>query len=312
MRQNRVQGGQFVKNMIDAALYGAFSPRQKAAVFAAVFQIDGRHKRIDKMHAVRFQQSGKFAADMRKASRLYFDYRSVGGDGVANVRADTLFRFPAVFFCRRNFKSFMQRRLIIGIYHEYTIHLYKRNVKPAAVFVFFSHFCVDIAFFYVKMYKSGRKWIFVVISGMELVTGEYRNTLDEKGRILFPARLRTVLTENVLMITQGLDGCLWLYTPAEWKNFSEKLMEQTSPFNKDSRLVLRRLIAPAQEVEFDKAGRLSIPQSLREHAGLVKECVIMGVNKYMELWDAERYEHYIAETDTLFRQAAEGLNGIHL
>ena len=95
----------------------------------------------------------------------------------------------------------------------------------------------------------------MVISGMELVTGEYRNTFDEKGRILFPARLRTVLTENVLMITQGLDGCLWLYTPAEWKNFSEKLMEQTSPFNKDSRLVLRRLIAPAQEVEFDKAGR---------------------------------------------------------
>lgn len=147
---------------------------------------------------------------------------------------------------------------------------------------------------------------------MELLTGEYRNTLDEKGRILFPARLRTVLTENVLMITQGLDGCLWLYTSSEWKNFSKKLMESASPFNKDSRLVLRHLIAPAQEVEFDKAGRLSIPQSLREHAGLVKDCVIMGVNKYMELWDAERYEQYLAETDLSFKEAAEGLSAIHL
>ena len=147
---------------------------------------------------------------------------------------------------------------------------------------------------------------------MELLTGEYRNTLDEKGRILFPARLRTVLTENVLMITQGLDGCLWLYTSSEWKNFSQKLMESASPFYKDSRLVLRHLIAPAQEVEFDKAGRLSIPQSLREHAGLVKDCVIMGVNKYMELWDAERYEQYLAETDLSFKEAAEGFSAIHL
>ena len=147
---------------------------------------------------------------------------------------------------------------------------------------------------------------------MELLTGEYRNTLDEKGRILFPARLRTVLTENVLMITQGLDGCLWLYTSSEWKNFSQKLMESASPFNKDSRLVLRHLIAPAQEVEFDKAGRLSIPQSLREHAGLVRDCVSMVVNKYMELWDAERYEQYLAETDLSFKEAAEGLSAIHL
>lgn len=147
---------------------------------------------------------------------------------------------------------------------------------------------------------------------MELLTGEYRNTLDEKGRISFPAKLRMVLTENVLMITQGLDGCLWLYTPMEWKNFSAKVMEQASPFSKDSRLVLRHLIAPAQDVEFDKAGRLSIPQTLRDHAGLSKDCVIMGVNKYMELWDAKRYDEYLAETELSFREAAEGLSGIFL
>ena len=61
-------------------------------------------------------------------------------------------------------------------------------------------------------------WRKVVNSGMELLTGEYRNTLDEKGRILFPSRLRQELTGNVLIITQALDKCLWLFTPEEWKN----------------------------------------------------------------------------------------------
>jgi len=145
---------------------------------------------------------------------------------------------------------------------------------------------------------------------MELLTGEYRNTLDEKGRILFPSRLRSELKENVLMVTQALDGCLWLFTPEEWKSFSSKLMEAASPFNSNSRSVLRRLIAPAQEVEFDKAGRLSIPQSLRDYAGLSKECIILGINKYMELWDAAKYKTYLEETESSFREATEELSGL--
>ena len=145
---------------------------------------------------------------------------------------------------------------------------------------------------------------------MELLTGEYKNTLDEKGRIQIPSKLRGNLSGNVLIVTQSLDRCLWLYTPEEWKNLSSKIMESASPFNTQNRLVLRRLIAPAQEVEFDKSGRLSIPQSLREYAGLAKECVILGINKYMELWDAETYEKYLLENEENFLQAAETLNEI--
>ncbi len=147
---------------------------------------------------------------------------------------------------------------------------------------------------------------------MDLLTGLYNNTLDDKGRVSFPAKLRAMLDQPSLMITQGIDGCLWLYTHEEWKNFSTKLMEQASPFNPDSRLVLRRIIGPAQDVEFDKSGRLSIPQSLREYAGLSKDCVIMGVNKYLELWDAGRYDAYIAESEMSFRKASEGLSGLYL
>ena len=135
---------------------------------------------------------------------------------------------------------------------------------------------------------------------MELLTGEYRNTLDEKGRILFPTRLRNELTGNVLILTQALDRCLWLFTPEEWKNLSGKIMESASPFNAQARLVLRRLIAPAQEVEFDKAGRLSIPQSLREYANLSKDCVVLGVNRYIELWDSAMYRTYLEETEASF------------
>ena len=145
---------------------------------------------------------------------------------------------------------------------------------------------------------------------MELLTGEYRNTLDEKGRILFPTRLRNELTGNVLILTQALDRCLWLFTPEEWKNLSGKIMESASPFNAQARLVLRRLIAPAQEVEFDKAGRLSIPQSLREYANLSKDCIVLGVNRYIELWDSAEYKTYLEETEASFNEATEELSSI--
>ncbi len=145
---------------------------------------------------------------------------------------------------------------------------------------------------------------------MELLTGEYRNTLDEKGRIIFPTRLRNELTGNVLVLTQALDKCLWLFTPEEWKELSAKIMASSSPFNAQARLVLRRLIAPAQEVEFDKSGRISIPQSLREYANLTKDCVVLGVNKYIELWDSTTYQDYLSASESSFQEAAEGLSAI--
>ncbi|MCI1208945.1 MAG: division/cell wall cluster transcriptional repressor MraZ [Treponema sp.] len=145
---------------------------------------------------------------------------------------------------------------------------------------------------------------------MNLLTGEYRNTLDEKGRILFPAKLRNELTDNILIVTQALDHCLWLFTPGEWQNLSSKIMESASPFNMKNRLVLRRLIAPAQELEFDRSGRISIPQSLREYASLDKDCILLGINKYIELWDSASYKTYLEESDKSFREAAEDLSTI--
>ncbi|HOX92922.1 MAG TPA: division/cell wall cluster transcriptional repressor MraZ [Spirochaetales bacterium] len=143
---------------------------------------------------------------------------------------------------------------------------------------------------------------------MELVTGEFRNTLDDKGRISLPAKLRAGLSANVLVVTQGVDKCLWLFTPERWNALSEQLFSSTSLFHQQARIIQRRIIAPAQEVEIDKAGRIAIPQSLREYASLDKECVVLGITKRLEIWDADTYRAWIEATDAEFEKASEALN----
>ncbi|HCM25257.1 MAG: cell division/cell wall cluster transcriptional repressor MraZ [Treponema sp. GWB1_62_6] len=147
---------------------------------------------------------------------------------------------------------------------------------------------------------------------MELLTGEFRNTLDDKGRVSLPSRMRSELPGNMLIITQGIDRCLWLFPPEQWKILSRKLMDTTSPFLARARLVQRRIIAPAQEVEIDKAGRLAIPQSLREFARLTKDCVILGIEKYVEIWDSDQYKAYWDENEAEFQAAAEELGSVLL
>ncbi|MDD7416805.1 MAG: division/cell wall cluster transcriptional repressor MraZ [Treponemataceae bacterium] len=145
---------------------------------------------------------------------------------------------------------------------------------------------------------------------MNLLTGEYNNTIDEKGRISFPAKLRTAVNQNVLVVTKGLDRCLWLFTSTEWEDFQSKLMSNASMMNSRNMQVVRHFVAPAQEIEFDKNGRLSIPQSLREYAGLSKDCTVLGVAKYMEIWDSNVYKDYLVSSEDSFREAAEGFNEI--
>ncbi len=147
---------------------------------------------------------------------------------------------------------------------------------------------------------------------MDMLIGEYRNTLDEKGRILFPSKLRNILQKNELIVTKGLDHCLMLFTSEEWASLSDKIMKKASPFNDQTNKVIRRFIAPAQQLDFDRSGRLSIPQSLREYASLSGESVILGLNRYMELWDSKCYDEYLDSTEPDFKQAAESMSDIFL
>ncbi len=146
---------------------------------------------------------------------------------------------------------------------------------------------------------------------MNLLTGEYNNTIDDKGRVSFPVKLRTSINQNVLMVTKGLDTCLWLFTMDEWETFASKIMANASMMKKKNLDVIRHFIAPAQQVEFDKAGRLSIPQTLRDYAHLSKDCTVLGIAKYVELWDSTTYGEYLAASEDSFRDAAEEFNDIN-
>jgi MraZ protein len=143
-----------------------------------------------------------------------------------------------------------------------------------------------------------------------MITGEYRNALDDKGRLLIPSKIRGEITGNVLVITRGIDKCLWLFPPEEWKQISENLMEAASPFTRKARLMQRWIIAPAQEIELDKAGRINIPGTLKEYAALEKDCIILGIKKYLEVWDVAEYHNYLDASEAEFQKAAEELGGL--
>ena len=142
-----------------------------------------------------------------------------------------------------------------------------------------------------------------------MLTGEFRNALDEKGRLLIPSRIRNEIVGSDLVLTRGMDRCLWLFPPDQWRALSESLMRAASPFTREARMMQRRIIAPAQEVEIDKAGRINIPRSLMQSAGLSRDCVLLGINRYLEIWDADAYDAYLEETEPDFQQAAEKLGG---
>ncbi len=103
-----------------------------------------------------------------------------------------------------------------------------------------------------------------------MLTGEFKYSLDEKGRLMIPQPIRQAITGNVIVITRGIDRCIWLFPPEEWKTLSQNLIDATSPFLEKTRLIQRRILAPAQELEIDRSGRISIPAPLREYSNAVE------------------------------------------
>ena len=120
-----------------------------------------------------------------------------------------------------------------------------------------------------------------------MLIGEYEHTLDTKGRISMPARLRKDMGETFIL-TKGLDGCLFVFSQNEWNNFETKL--KTLPLSdKNARNFVRFFLAGATECEIDKQGRFLIPANLRKEANLEKEAVIIGVGTRLEIWNKETW-----------------------
>jgi MraZ protein len=129
-------------------------------------------------------------------------------------------------------------------------------------------------------------------TGSAVFRGQYAHAIDEKGRTSVPSRFREVLAavgESRLVITAGLDPCLVVYPMKEWLAFEERLARLPS-FDPSVATIRRLYVSGAVEVELDKVGRLLIPQTLRERAGLEREALWAGMGHHLELWSRERFE----------------------
>ena len=121
-----------------------------------------------------------------------------------------------------------------------------------------------------------------------MLMGEYSHSLDTKGRLIMPAKLRQDIGDKFIL-TKGLDGCLFAFSQTEWNNFEEKL--KSLPLSdKNARNFVRFFLSGATECEIDKQGRFLIPSNLRISAGLVKETVVIGVGTRLEIWNKETWE----------------------
>ena len=130
-----------------------------------------------------------------------------------------------------------------------------------------------------------------------MLLGEFTHTIDDKGRLIIPAKLRNDLGES-FVICNGLEGCLFVYSTVEWNNFVEKLNTLPS-MNKDARIFKRYFFGSASEGTFDKQGRVLVSPSLRKAAHLEKDVVLVGVQDRVEIWDKALWEErsMISEED---------------
>ncbi len=125
------------------------------------------------------------------------------------------------------------------------------------------------------------------------MTGEYRHSLDSKGRLFIPAKLREELGD-IFYITLSMDNCLSVYSAESWGEFSAKVNNMS--YVKQRKM--RPLFAYAAKCELDSQGRTLIPAHLREYAGLGKSVTVVGCNNHAEIWDEQRWEELSANEKT--------------
>lgn len=135
--------------------------------------------------------------------------------------------------------------------------------------------------------------------------GEYHHNIDEKGRLVIPSIFREKLGKNFI-ITKGIEKCLQIFTEKDWEKIVGNL--NTLPFTKkDARTFTRFLFSSAAVCEFDKSGRINITSPLVSYAGLLKECLIIGVNDHLEIWDVKNYEEFLECNEEEISTVAENL-----
>lgn len=140
--------------------------------------------------------------------------------------------------------------------------------------------------------------------------GEYRHSIDSKGRLAIPVKMRSKLAKGAV-VTKGLDGCLVLYAREEWNVLADKLAQM--PISKaNSRAFTRLMLAGAMEVEFDSQGRIILPEYLRIYANLTTKAVVTGLYNRLEIWNEFAWDKYREKTEKSNNEIAENLGDLNI
>lgn len=136
--------------------------------------------------------------------------------------------------------------------------------------------------------------------------GEYEYSIDQKGRLPLPVKFRGKLDEGCV-VTRGLDHCLWVYSMAEW----EKLAEQIASLpitQKNARSFSRLMLAGAMDIKLDKAGRINLPNYLKEYANIKSKVVVAGMYNRLEIWPETEWKNFKKEMEDSSEETAEKLS----
>jgi MraZ protein len=133
--------------------------------------------------------------------------------------------------------------------------------------------------------------------------GTHTPRLDEKGRLILPAKFREQLDAGVV-VTRGQERCLYVFPVAEFERLADQL-RQAPVTSKQARDYLRVLLSGASDEQLDKQGRITIPPTLRTYAGLTRDCAVIGAGQRVEIWDAAAWDSYLAQQEEAFAEQAE-------
>ena len=139
-----------------------------------------------------------------------------------------------------------------------------------------------------------------------MLLGAYDHTLDDKNRLTLPAKFREAFIDGVV-ITRGLDGCLYAFRREDWDRLVDSRLSTLDPLSPEGRRLQRHFFSGASEAELDKQGRVMIPAQLIKHAKLSKEVVVAGVNDRLEVWDRAAWRKELAEVEGSAEDVAERL-----
>lgn len=136
--------------------------------------------------------------------------------------------------------------------------------------------------------------------------GEFSHTVDEKGRVALPSKFRKDLKKGVV-VTKGLDTCLWIYTKGEWDSLAQKLASLPISQSKN-RSFVRLMLAGAMDVELDSQGRINMPKYLLDYARLKKKAIVAGLYNRLEIWDEKEWESYKKQMEKESTKVADSLS----